>query len=112
MGYRKFSRIRFELEATVMVGGCAFSVLTENLSLTGIYFKTERRFPVGERAKITFNLPSASRGSVLTVHGIVVRNDVHGLALQFKALDHESFDHLKSFIYRKSTHRLKPHFNA
>ena len=112
MGYRKFSRIRFELEATVMVGGCAFSVLTENLSLTGIYFKTERRFPVGERAEITFNLPSASRGSVLTVHGSVVRNDVHGLALQFKALDHESFDHLKSIIYRKSTHRLKPHFNA
>jgi hypothetical protein len=112
MGHRQFNRIRFESEATVMVGGCAFPVLTGNLSLNGIYIKTERRFPVGKRAEITFDLPSASRCSVLTVNGIVARNDVHGLALQFKSLDHESFTHLKSVINRKNIHRLKPYFNA
>jgi len=112
MGNRQFTRIRFESEATVMVGGCAFPVLTDNLSLNGIYLKTERHFPVGKRAEITFDLPSASRGSVLTVNGIVVRNDVHGLALQFKSLDQESFTHLKSVINRKTIHRLKPYFNA
>ena len=112
MANRQFTRIRFESEATVMVGGCAFPALTENLSLNGIYIKTERHFPVGKRAEISFDLPSASRGSVLTVNGIVVRNDVHGLAFQFKSLDQESFAHLKSVVNRKNVHRLKPFFNA
>ena len=110
MGSRQFTRIRYESEASVMVGGCAFPALTEDLSLTGIYIKTERHFPVGKRAEITFDLPSASRGSVLSVNGIVVRNDVHGLALQFKSLDHESFAHLQSVINRRNIHRLKSFF--
>jgi hypothetical protein len=112
MGHRQFTRIRFESEATVMISGNAFPVITGNLSLNGIYFKTDRRFPVGNRAEITFDLPSASHGSVLTVNGIVVRNDVEGIALQFKSLDQESFAHLKSVISRKTSHRLKPYFNA
>jgi hypothetical protein len=112
MGDRHFTRIRFESKATVMVDGYDFPVLTENLSLNGIYIKTERRFAVGKRAEITFALQSASRGSVLTVNGIVVRNDVHGLALQFKSLDQESFAQLKSVINRKNIHRLKPYFSA
>jgi hypothetical protein len=112
MGNRQFTRIRFESTATVMVSGSAFPVMTENLSLNGIYFKTERRFSVGNRAEITFDLPSASRGSVLTVNGVVVRNDVEGIALQFKSLDQESFAHLQSVINRKTIHRLKPYFNA
>jgi Tfp pilus assembly protein PilZ len=112
MGNRQFTRIRYESGATVKEGGCAFPALTANLSLTGIYLRTERHFPVGKRVEISFDLPSASYGSTVTVNGVVVRNDVHGLALQFKSVDEDSFVHLKSVINRKTSNRLKPFFNA
>jgi hypothetical protein len=112
MRSRKFSRIRFKSEAMVMVGKQSFSAVAENLSLDGILLRTERRMPVGNRVAISFNLPSASRSSTITVNGVVVRNDVHGIAFQFRSLDHDSFAHLKTVINRKSPNRLKPHFTA
>ncbi len=112
MRNRKFNRIRYESQAMVMIGEQTFEALTENLSVNGLFIRTDRRVPVGNRAEITFNLPSASRSSTMTINGVVVRNDVHGLAFQFRSLDHDSFSHLKTVINRKSPLRMKTEFNA
>jgi hypothetical protein len=111
MRYRKFNRIRFESQAMIMTGEQAFEVSTENLSLNGLFVRTDQKMLKGERAEIRINVPSASRSPFLTVDGEVVRNDNHGLAFQFKSLDHDSFSYLKTVINRKSPHRLKTVFN-
>lgn len=112
MRNRRFNRIRFESQAMVKTGEQSFEAFTENLSLTGLFLRTERRLPVGNRAEIMFSLPSASRSSAFTVNGVVVRNDVHGMAFQFGSLDQDSFTRLKTVINRKSPNRLKMHYSA
>ncbi len=112
MRSRKFTRIKFKTEAMVMVGTKSYPAMAENLSLNGILLRTERTMPIGNRVSISFNLPSASNSSTITVDGVVVRNDVHGVAFQFTSVDHDSFAHLKTVINRKSQNRLKPYFSA
>ncbi len=112
MRNRRFNRIRFESRAMVNTAGQSFEALTENLSLNGIFIRTERHLPVGNKVEIMFCLPSASRSSSVTVNSTVVRNDVHGMAFQFASLDQDSFSRLKTVINRKSPNRLKMHYTA
>ena len=112
MSYRKFERIHFESRAMIKTRGESFEAVTENLSVTGLLLRTERRLTVGNRAEIMFILPSASRSSVFTVNGVVIRYDVHGMAFQFGSLDQDSFTRLKTVINRKSPNRLKLDYAA
>ncbi len=110
MSGRKFDRIRFESRAMIVIGEETFEASTENLSLNGLFIRTEKKVPEGERAEININMPSASRSPYFMVDGIVVRNDDHGMAFQFRSLDHDSFAYLKTVINRKSPRRLKTLF--
>ncbi len=112
MRNRRFNRIRFETRAMVNIAGQSFEGLTENLSLNGLFIRTERHLPVGNRAEIIFSLPSASSSSMLTVNSTVVRNDIHGMAFQFGSLDHDSFSRLKTVINRKCPNHLKMYYSA
>lgn len=107
MPNRRFDRIQFESQAMVKTGGQSFEGATENLSLNGLFIRTEKRLPIGNRAEILFVLPSASRSSEISVKGSVVRYDDDGMAFQFESLDQESFSLLKTVINRKALHRLK-----
>jgi hypothetical protein len=91
----------------VKTGAQSFEASTENLSLNGLFIRTEKRLPVGKRAEILFVLPSASRSSEISVKGSVVRYDDDGMAFQFGSLDQESFSLLKTVINRKALNRLK-----
>ncbi len=110
MRNRRFNRIRFESHATVLIGGQTFDALTENLSLNGLFVRSDKHLPVGNKAEILFSLPSASRNSAIKVNGVVVRNDVHGMAFQFGSLDEDCFSRLQTVINRKSPNRLKLHY--
>lgn len=112
MRNRRFNRIRFESKAMVKTTGQSFEALTENLSLNGLFIRTEKRLPVGNRAEIIFTLPSASISSSIAVNGVVVRNNIHGMAFQFGSLDQDSFSRLKTVINRKSPNRLKMYYTA
>jgi len=107
MPNRRFSRIRLDSLARVKTGGQSFEAFTENISLNGLFIRTEKWLPVGGRAEIMFVLPSASRSSAISVNGAVVRNDVDGMAFQFGSLDQDSFSRLKTIINRKAPNRLK-----
>ncbi len=112
MRNRRFNRIRFESLAMVKTVGQSFEASTENLSLNGLFIRTERHLPVGNRAEVMFTLPSASRSSPIAVNCVVVRNDVHGMAFQFGSMDQDSFSRLKTVINRKSPNRLKMYYTA
>jgi hypothetical protein len=109
---RRFDRVQFESQAMVKTGGQSFEASTENLSLNGLFIRTEKRLPVGNRAEVMFVLPSASRSSEISVNGAVVRYDNDGMAFQFGSLDHDSFSLLKTIINRKAQNRLKRDHSA
>jgi hypothetical protein len=102
MPNRRFDRIRFESLARVNTGEQSFEAFTGNLSLNGLFIRTEKRLPVGNRAEIMFVLPSTSRSSAISVNGVLVRNDIDGIAFQFGSLDQDSFSRLKIIINRKA----------
>ncbi len=112
MPNRRFDRIHFESQAMVQTGGQSFEASTENLSLNGLFIRTEKRLPVGNRAQIMFVLPSASRSSEISVNGAVVRSENDGMAFQFGSLDQDSFSLLKTIINRKAMNRLKMNYSA
>ncbi len=107
---RKFSRIRFESPATVRMDDQCFEAQTANLSLNGLYIRTDRQLPVGKRAAISLNLPSASTGLPITVDGEVVRNDMNGMAFQFKSMGFDQFYYLKTIIGGKESLRSREHY--
>jgi len=112
MPHRKFRRIQFETKAMVSVLHQTFEAHTENLSVNGLYIRTEQRLPVGNQAEIMLRIPSASSNPSFTAQVKVVRSDVHGIAFQFRSLDHDSFSRLQTVINNKSANRLKEYHYA
>ncbi|HET6419321.1 MAG TPA: PilZ domain-containing protein [Geobacteraceae bacterium] len=90
----------------------SFEAFTENLSLNGLFIRTERRLPVGTRAEIMLEIPSASRSSSFTIYVTVVRNNFKGVAFRFGTLDQDSFSHLQMVIWKKSPNHLKEYYPA
>lgn len=112
MPNRRFRRVQFESKAMVRTLNQSFEAYTENLSVNGLFIRTERRLPIGNRAEILLQIPSASSNPSFTAHVKVVRSDVHGIAFQFRSLDHDSFSRLQTVINKKSPNRLKEHHYA
>jgi len=101
---RNFKRIRFMTKAMVISGDHCFDAMTENISIGGLFIRTDQIIQAGKVVAIILYLPSVSRSSTLTANCIVVRKGVNGLAFQFKTLDHETFTHLRTIITRKSSY--------
>jgi hypothetical protein len=101
MPSRNFKRIRFIAKAMVISGDHCFDALTENISIGGLFIKTDQMIPVGKSLAVILYLPSVSRSSSLTANCVVVRKGVNGLAFQFKSLDHDTFTHLRTILTRK-----------
>ena len=112
MPNRRFRRVQFESKAMVRTLNLSFEAYTENLSVNGLFIRTERQLPIGNRAEILLQIPSASSNPSFTAHVKVVRSDVHGIAFQFGSLDHDSFSRLQTVINKKSPNRLKEHHYA
>ena len=98
---RKFRRMQLACRAMVMSGEREFDAQTENISLDGMYLRTEQPLPVGNKAEITLNLPSVSTSEAIRVDGEVVRKDEHGLAFQFRSLNHDTFALLRMVLGRR-----------
>jgi uncharacterized protein (TIGR02266 family) len=112
MPNRKYRRIQFVSKAMVRSSNQSFDAYTENLSVNGLFIRTERRLPVGNRAEIKLEIPSASSDSSFAAHVKVIRSDGNGMAFQFRSLDHDSFSRLQRVIKNKSANRLKEHYYA
>jgi len=98
---RNFKRIHIVSKAKVMTADQYFEAVTENISVNGLFVRTDHLLSVGNVAEITLNIPSVSESSFLTVNGEVVRSDFQGLAFKFKSLDLNAFSHLRKVISSK-----------
>ncbi len=98
MGTRKFSRVRFNVEATIKVGERQFQGGVENLSMTGMLLVTDERLAEGEAADITIVLTGTSPPISVNFNGRVSRIDGNGMGFVFEKIDLDSYMHLKNIV--------------
>lgn len=102
MEKRRFSRVDFTVKALVAAGDTAFRGEVDNLSLHGMFIKTDQRLPLGAAAEITIGLAEVQPEIVIHVSATVARETPEGLGFEFGKIDVDSFTHLRSIIsYQK-----------
>ncbi len=102
MEKRRFSRVDFTVKALVAAGDTAFRGEVDNLSLHGIFIKTDQRLPLGTEVDITIGLAEVEPEIVIHVQATVARHTEEGIGFEFGKIDVDSFTHLRSIIsYRK-----------
>jgi Tfp pilus assembly protein PilZ len=98
---REYPRVCLLSEASIRSGDKNFSGMLANLSLNGMYVRTDERFVLGDDVEVTFLDPTALVKAEVKVNGSVVRNDEHGLALKLQRMDVDSFINLRLIIHRQ-----------
>jgi hypothetical protein len=98
MSTRKFSRVRFRVDATIKTADRQFSGGVDNLSMSGMFMVTDERLPLEERVDITIGLTGTAPQISVNFSGTVSRIDENGMAFTFKKIDLDSYTHLKNII--------------
>lgn len=70
----------------------------KNLSLHGIFIKTEERVPVGESVSVSFCDPGVSWSRSLLLGAVVVRSEPEGVALDLRQMDLDTLIMLRSIV--------------
>lgn len=98
MSTRKFSRVRFNVEATIKVGERQFQGGVENLSMTGMFMVTDERLAEGEAVDITIILTGTEPPISVNFNGRVSRIVGNGMGFVFEKIDLDSYMHLKNIV--------------
>lgn len=98
MSTRKFSRVHFNVEASVKAADRQFQASVENLSMTGMFLVTSERLPVGELVDITMELSGVSPEIAVNFIGKVSRIVENGLGIVLEKIDLDSYVHLKNIV--------------
>jgi hypothetical protein len=98
MSNRKFSRVKFNVNATITAGDHQFQGKVENLSMTGMFLNTEERLPEGQTVEIMIALNGTLPEISICFSGTVSRTVENGLAFTFDKIDLDSYMHLKNII--------------
>ena len=98
MSTRKFSRVQFNVGATIKIADRQFQGAVENLSMTGMFLVTGEQLAEGDVVDITIvllgNLPEITVGFT----GVVTRIAEDGVGFTFDKMDLDSYMHLKNII--------------
>jgi len=99
MGTRKFSRVRFQVDATVRTSnGRQFQGELQNLSMSGMFMLTEERLPLDEEVEIIMVLTGTNPEISINFNGRVCRINDDGLGFLFEKIDLDSYTHLRNII--------------
>jgi PilZ domain len=98
MNKRRFTRVEFAIGAVIEFDGEAFEGRVENISLRGIFIRTDRRVPLGTYVDITINLYSLEPDRGVMLHARSARVDDEGVGFEFHAMDSDSFAHLYGIV--------------
>ena len=98
MSTRKFSRVPFNVGATVKIADRQFQGAVENLSMTGMFLVTNEQVTEGESADITIVLTGTLPEIAVNFNGIVTRITEDGVGFTFEKTDLDSYMHLKNII--------------
>lgn len=97
---REFTRCKICLCAEVKLStGVVIEGKTEDISLNGLLFKTERGLPIDTEVKIRLLLYTNEKtNDSLSLKGKVVRIDEKGVAIKFNEMESDTFEHLKRLL--------------
>jgi hypothetical protein len=98
MSTRKFSRVRFNVAATIRNAERQFQGAVENLSMTGMFLVTNEQLVEGELVDITIVLTGTLPEIAVNFNGIVTRVAEDGIGFTFEKIDLDSYMHLKNII--------------
>lgn len=98
MSTRRFSRVHFNVEATIKTADRLFQGVVENLSMTGMFLVTSERLPLGEAVEITIVLTGSSPEITVNFNGKVSRIVENGMGFVFEKIDLDSYMHLKNIV--------------
>jgi hypothetical protein len=98
MSTRKFSRVHFNVGATIRIADRQFQGAVENLSMAGMFLVTNEKLAEGESADITIVLTGTLPEIAVNFNGIVTRKAEDGVGFTFEKMDFDSYMHLKNII--------------
>jgi len=98
MSTRKFSRVEFNVMATVSTGGRSFQGKVSNLSMNGLLLDTDEKLQMGEVVDITISLPGTEPEIAVAFTGRVCRITDSDIAFRFQMIDLDSYTHLRNII--------------
>lgn len=98
MSTRKFSRVHFNVGATIRIADRQFQGAVENLSMAGMFLVTDEQLTEGEPVEITIVLTGTHPEVAVNFNGIVTRKTEDGAGFTFEKMDLDSYMHLKNII--------------
>ena len=105
MEKRLSRRVGINDETSMFTKDGYFTAILSNISMGGVFLRTNKRIEIGEMTEITIPLPDNSKNSKIEVNGIAVRVMDNGVAFKFQNLDDDTYRslfHLTSSSFAKS----------
>ncbi|MBN2308957.1 MAG: PilZ domain-containing protein [Candidatus Hydrogenedentes bacterium] len=96
---REFTRVPVHVVVQVKAGGPdAIRGRLEDVSLKGLFVSCDATYPVGTACTIELSLDAGEQAIHMDARGTVMRADASGMAIEFEAVDADSFDHLRNLV--------------
>lgn len=97
---RKKTRVRFETEVILRskTSEIKSNVNSKDISLKGMYVRTEEKMPIGTNLDIRIILTGSTDNLFISLKGRITRQDESGLGIHFDSVDVDSFQHLKNLL--------------
>ena len=93
MKKRQFERVDCRTTALITYQGQAFRGEVENLSLKGLFVKTDQKVDLNETVLVTVYFNGDSGDLSFSIDGKVVHCDEQGIGLSFQKIDTKSLVH-------------------
>jgi len=98
MSTRKFSRVNFQVAATVKAAARHFHGEVDNLSMSGMFMVTGEQLQPGETVDISIILNGVTPEINVRITGKVSRIAENGIGFTFEKTDLDSYTHLKNIV--------------
>jgi len=97
---RKNTRVLFRSEVAMrtLEGVFHTEADTRDISLQGVYLRTDQKPPLSQCCDLEIKLSGASSQLSIRVKGRVIRHDPHGVGIIFEGVDLDSYFHLKNLL--------------
>jgi len=99
MSNRNFTRVNYSVGASIKYGNDLVMGNTDNLSLRGMYLKTDHEIPLNTPVDVTVYHSSHSS---LKFNANVVRREANGVGLQINNLNANTFAQLRDIVATNS----------